>query len=131
MGSTWSDPQILQWIDRKFLLSDRCDFRLISGRGSFAVERHAEKMQDRGDEDSIIQRQRSVETIGVRQELRSPPWIVQHATLGVDDEFRALHWGTLLDGTRRAWQADAAKQNKVACHASTSMPCQDSLPRLA
>ncbi len=46
--------------------------------------------------DSVKQRQRSVETIGIRQELRSPPWLVQSDTVGVDDEFGSLHWGTLF-----------------------------------
>ena len=69
--------------------------------------------QDKGDEDSVKQRQRTVETLGVRPELRNPRWRVQHATLGVDDEFLSIHWGTLFDATKRAWQSDTAKTNRV------------------
>ena len=77
------------------------------------MERHAQNIEGRGDLDSVKRRQRSVEDIGIRQELRAPPWVTQHATLGVDDRFCALHWGTLFEGAKRAWQHDTEKKNKV------------------
>lgn len=113
LGSGWSQPEILSWVDKKFLLSDKVDFSLVSSRGHFAATRHTENMTDRGDEDSILQRQKTVESIGIRQELRSPPWLVQHRTLGIDDEYQCLHWGTLFDATKRAWEADVLKKNKA------------------
>ena len=68
---------------------------------------------DRGDEDSIRQRQTTVEKLGIRPELRGPLWLVQHPTLGVDDEFLSCRSGTLFDATKRAWIADTAKMSRA------------------
>ena len=58
-------------------------------------------LADLSDSPHGLQRQKTVETLVVRPELRSPPWFVQHPTLGVDDEFLSVHWATLfLDATK-------------------------------
>ena len=111
MGPNFSDPEILKWVDEKFLVTDSLNLNLLTPKGEFAVDRHRENLHDRGDEDSVARRQQSVEEIGIRQELRSPPWLVQHPKLGVDDRFQALHWGTLFEGAKRAWLKDTQKVN--------------------
>ena len=72
MGSHWSDLDIYEWINQKFMLSDTFNFRLLSSSGRFAVERHEENIKD------VSQLQKTVETLGVGPELRNPPWLVQH-----------------------------------------------------
>ena len=113
LGANISDLNALAWIDSKFLLSDSFSFDLITKDNEFAVERHACNLADRGDEDSVLQRQRTVESVGIRQELRSPPWVSQWPSLGVDNKFQALHWGTLFESTKRAWAADTKKANDI------------------
>lgn len=64
-------------------------------------------------EDSAAGLEKSVWRIGVRQELRAPPMIVQSSVTGIDDEFRALQWGTLADATRRCWLRDVEGKNEI------------------
>jgi hypothetical protein len=45
-----------------------CMHYYCSHSGIFAIERHVQNKDDRGDEDSVARRQRSVEEIGIRQE---------------------------------------------------------------
>ena len=42
------------------------------------------------------------ETLCVRPGLRNPPWLVQHPTLGVDDDSLSVRRGTLLDATKQS-----------------------------
>ena len=95
------------------MLGDNFNFKLFSSSGRFAVERHEENSKDKGDGDSVKQRQKTVETLGVRPRLRNPPWPVQHPTLGVDDELLSVHGRTLFDATQRAWQSDTHRTNRV------------------
>ena len=111
VGHGYSDPEILNWVDEKFLLTNSLDIQLLTDQGEFSIARHRENRDDRGDEDSLSRRQATVEEIGIRQELRSPPWLAQHPTLGVDNRFESLHWGTLFEATRRAWLKDVKKEN--------------------
>ncbi len=49
-----SDPDILEWVDKNYLITNSLELNLISKRGVFAVERHRENQEDRGDEDAIV-----------------------------------------------------------------------------
>ena len=69
---------------------------------------------DRGDESSVLSRQRSVESVGVMQDVRGGgPWLVQVQDEAVDDEYEAEHWATLIEGFQRAYYADVKKENKA------------------
>ena len=47
-------------------------------------------------EASICQRQASVESIGVVQDVRGGPWLMQDKSISDNDKFWALHWATLI-----------------------------------
>ena len=110
-GSQWPETDIYEWIMKNPMPSDNFNFKLISSPGRFAVERHEENNKDRGDDDNV--KQRSIEMLGVPPELRNPPWLVQHPTLGVDDEFLGVNWRTLFDATEGAWQSDIHRSNRA------------------
>ena len=112
LGVDASDPEIFAWINTKFLVTDSWELSPLTSSGQFAVERHPSNQLDRGDEDSVLTKQKSIESIGVRPELRSPPWLTQHPEMGRDDQMLSLHWGTLLEGLKRAWIADVNKTNR-------------------
>ena len=113
LGQDYTDVEMLGWIDSKFLLSKNYSLKLITDHGAFAVKRHRENWKDRGDAASISSKEKSVETFSIRQEWRSPPWLVQHENVENDAEVQSLHWGTLFDGTESGWRKDHAKVKKM------------------
>eukprot|EP00959_Pyramimonas_sp_CCMP1952_P071652 1496610-Pyramimonas_sp.AAC.1 len=53
----------------------------------------------------------SVSEIGIRQDIREPPWVTSSGDVNPEN-LDPLHWGTLLaDGAKAAWLSDANKTN--------------------
>ena len=59
---------------------------------------------------SVQQRQKSVESIGVIQDVRGGAWLQQAADVN-SRKYLSLHWATLLQGAERAYKADPQRKN--------------------
>ena len=110
LGTGWSDVEILNWIDSKFLFNDKWSQPLLTSAGKFAVRRNRMNFHGRGDMGSILKKKRAFERIGIRTELCSPPWFVKSSD-GDCEMVESLHWGTRFDGLKLAWEADTKKLN--------------------
>ena len=82
---------------------------------------HRHPLNNRGDISTALERQRSVEEIGIVFGLRGGPWLVPHERPG---HFYALHWASLLRGAELAWEKDKLKEN-VAVQTSLNAGLQD------
>ena len=57
-----------------------------------------------------------METVGILKNLRKGPWVIPehpHNAIVPGGKYTNLHWGTLIDGAKAAYLADAQKQNVV------------------
>ena len=109
LGDGWDDVEILTWCDEHYLLEGNHSQRALAADGTFAVSRDPANFDGRGDIGSVIKKQRSIERIGLRPELSSPPWFVK--VQGSTEKVTTLHWGTRYDGLERAMAADTLKKN--------------------
>jgi hypothetical protein len=82
---------------------------------------HRHPLNNRGDISTALERQRSVEEIGIVFGLRGGPGLVPHERQG---HFYALHWASLLRGAELAWGKDKLKEN-VAVQTSLNAGLQD------
>ena len=113
LGKGWTDLEILTWIQKHFLVTPNYTLRLVKnkyGNDMWLVTRHPQNC-DRGDDASVDDKCRSVCRFSIRLEWRSPPWLVMHSDPSMEDHVLSLHWGTLFDGTRKAWEMDKDKTN--------------------
>ena len=84
---------------------------LRSKRVLFRIKR-LPPWNDRGDKGSILKRQYSVEKVGIIQVARGGgPWLVHVQDPTIEDEYLALHWGTLLEGAELAIDNDLNGKN--------------------
>ena len=113
LGDGWNDLEILAWINDTFRISVAFVLSILTKTGKFAIQRHPCNAIDRGDAGSVASKQTSVETFGLRPEWRGPPFLVQHPDEAIEDEFLSLSWGTLFQGTEKAYLADTQKKNKL------------------
>ena len=103
-GKPWTDIEIIDWIDRSFL--DTSNFALsplTKDRKKFAISRHHMNKEDRENAGGRASKKASIETVGLRLDWDSPPWVVQHPDMSNDEEFMSLHWGTRFEGLKDAW----------------------------
>ena len=102
------------WIRKKFLLTTDYTLRLvqcINNKSFFTVERHPQNC-DRDLEANVLAKKESVKKFSIRLEWRSPPWLALSPDMSVSDRFLlALHWGSLISGTKLAWEEDVAQAN--------------------
>ena len=80
-------------VDRFYLWKGDAKVDYINSKGQFALKRHPRN--DRGDEASILKRQTLLESIGVLQDLRGGPFLIQAADANDYDNFLTVHWATL------------------------------------
>ncbi|CAK0900404.1 unnamed protein product, partial [Prorocentrum cordatum] len=104
-----SDVEYFEWVNEHFLISDDYHLSMLSSAGAFAVERHSENKEGRGSKASVTELAKSAWAKGIRQEMRSPPWLAQSASVGDDETFTALHWGALLTATKDCMLRDVGK----------------------
>ena len=109
-GHELTDQELLAQVDRDYLNLVDAHVPLVATDGAWTVQRH--ELNARGDEASILQRQKSIEQVGIIRDIRGGPWLVQDPDPRVHDRFLALHWATLIQGAERAFAADAGKTNR-------------------
>ena len=61
---------------------------------------------------SILQRQKSVESIGIVQDVRGGAWL-QQGPDGPTKTHLSLNWATLLQGAEREYKADPHRKNGI------------------
>ena len=111
VGHDKTQKEIQIFVDHNYCLDHDAQVSLVTKHGQWATRRH--RLNDRGDESSIQARQKSVETVGILQDLRGGPFLVKAPDASVNDEYEVVHWATLLEGAERAWRADKHKTNKA------------------
>jgi hypothetical protein len=111
VGHDKTQKEIELFVNHHYLVNGDATVSLLTKSGQWSTRRH--RLNDRGDESSIQARQKSVETVGILQELRGGPFLIKVADSSINDEYEVAHWATLLEGAQRAWQADTAKSNKA------------------
>ena len=67
-GHNKTDLELIQLIDRDYLVTADAHVSLLTPEGVWAVTRHP--LNQRGDEASIQQRQASVESVGIIKDVR-------------------------------------------------------------
>ena len=111
-GHDKADLELIQSIDSGWLIADNQHVKLVAADRSWLVTRN--KLNQRGDEASILQRQKNIEGAGVIRDVRGGPWLMQSDDPSNQDRYTALRWATLIEGAERAWRADQGRQNKCA-----------------
>lgn len=109
----WADLSIdeqIEVFDHYFLLDKGRTVPLKTKAGLWAVTR--DPYNDRGDASSVEKRAKSVETVGIRNDLRKGAFLIQSDSED-DDTWTSGHWATLIDGARKACDRDPLKKNKV------------------
>jgi hypothetical protein len=109
VGHDKTQKEIQLFVDHHYCLDKDAHIPLLTKSGQWSTKRH--RLNDRGDESSIQARQRSVETVGILQDLRGGPFLIKSDA--APDEYEVAHWATLLEGAERAWRADKSKVNKA------------------
>ena len=109
IGTERTVPEQLAYVDYHLLVTEEAEITCLNSKGEWAIER--EEWNDRGDESTETERKQSVETIGIRQELRGPPFLFQHKDPTMVEHFDAAHWASLYKGARSLeWFIDAKKR---------------------
>ena len=101
---------MLRLVDRDWLVACDSNVSLVTNEGTWAINRHP--LNARGDLASVLERQNSVEQVGIIRDVRGGAWLVQDEAPSVHDRFSTLHWATLVEGAERAWMNDTLKQNQ-------------------
>ena len=105
-----SDKELQLVIDQTYRIPHSGHIDLVGPDGEWTTRRH--HLNDRGDESSILHRQKSVEEVGILGGIRSGPWLIP-LQLGSRIVYSVLHWATLLEGAERAYTNDPLKSNKA------------------
>jgi hypothetical protein len=93
-----SDLKII--VDALFVVNWSKTVTILDASSNVMLHRH--KWNQRGDIDSVTKRKASIERVGVRQDIREPPWLMASAN-GLAGHHDLIHWATLLaDATRAA-----------------------------
>jgi hypothetical protein len=93
-----SDLKII--VDSLFVVNWSKTVTILDASSNVMLHRH--KWNLRGDIDSVTKRKASIERVGVRQDIREPPWLMASAN-GLAGHHDLIHWATLLaDATRAA-----------------------------
>ena len=114
-----SDSDIQRRIDSNFLVADNVHISMVDEEtNTWLVERHIDN--DRGDEATEEERERSIETVGLIEGIRQGAWAIENRTVTVQDKIGAtrtlaiyglLHFASLARGCQRAWFKPANKSN--------------------
>ena len=114
-----SDSDIQRRIDSNFLVADNVHISMVDEETTtWLVERHIDN--DRGDEATEEERERSIETVGLIEGIRQGAWAIENRTVTVQDKIGAtrtlaiyglLHFASLARGCQRAWFKPANKHD--------------------
>ena len=88
------------FVDYHYLHAENQQVKLKTPQGTWAITRDAEN--DRGDMSTILARRTSVESIGIVQELRGGPFMIQDRDPNKPFNFDCSHWASLSDGAQAA-----------------------------
>ena len=96
-----------------------------NGERVWTCSRHP--LNQRGDMASVASRKASVETVGIIQGLRGGAWLLPRDDVLQDpawgsfiQHYHVLHWATLIEGAKLAWEEDTTKTNAVVQLSVTS-----------
>ena len=118
MGHGYTDFEIADLVDQIYLEEDDVTMSLVDAMDMWTSARHP--LNDRGDEDSVLDREQSVNAVGIL-DLRTGPWFIERTkdqqkicnVFPPHVKFLLMHWGTLLSGAERAYKKDTKKVNKA------------------
>ena len=92
--------------------------QVADGSIIWTVSRHPHNQ--RGDASTVEARKESVNTVGIIQGLRGGAWLIPRDDVRQDPAwgktiqfYHVLHWATLLEGAKAAWDADKKKDKRV------------------
>ncbi|CAK0797438.1 unnamed protein product [Prorocentrum cordatum] len=116
-GGTRSPLELLGMCEQLYCENADCRLSLVDETGLWTTDRHPLNAEGRGDEDSVSQREESVTKIGII-DIRKGPWYMkcpEHMKREVrpGTQYLLFHWGTLLEGARRAFAKDGQKKNRT------------------
>ena len=90
------------------------DVTFLTPDGKWRISR--DPLNTRGEASTMLPRKVSCEEVGVIQNLRMGGWLFPHAADNVVTLatcFTAMHWASLNDGLRLAWESDKDKLNPL------------------
>ena len=74
MGHGYTDFEIADLVDQIYLEEDDVIMSLVDAMDMWTSARHP--LNDRGDEDSVLDREQSVNAVGIL-DLRTGPWFIE------------------------------------------------------
>ena len=107
-GSGLSDQEYVQKIDEEFCIDNDYHLQYFNSQGHWRVKRNV--YNDRGDPGSILDKQRSIEAIGVLD--TKVAWLIQDESHSNNEDVSAIHSATLVGGLRRAHLTKTDLANK-------------------
>ncbi|CAK0904741.1 unnamed protein product, partial [Prorocentrum cordatum] len=107
-GPNKSDKEYASLIDQDFCIDADYHLQYLDSSGRFRVHRNC--FNDRGEIGSLIDRQKSVESVGVSDTKSA--WLIQDEDANNSDGLSAIHSAALLGGLKRAWLADKGRKNR-------------------
>ncbi|CAK0831730.1 unnamed protein product [Prorocentrum cordatum] len=116
-GGTRSPLELLGVCEQLYCENADCRLSLVDETGLWTTDRRPLNAEGRGDEDSVSQREESVTKIGIVDIRKGPRYMKcpEHMRREVrpGTQYLLFHWGTLLEGARRAFAKDVQNINRT------------------